>query len=186
MRFRVDSVASIPAGWYGQDAGLVACRMRRAWGRLVGLAALDFRGYLTQGVALGWYDGAPLALEAFEERGDGSVGWWFRGAASRCINGRMAFNPPNPNESERRRDPGSSPGKDGGGLSSLVQAEKLMQIAFVLPCAALIGYGIGWWIDHRFGTHWGAIAGLIFGLISGMVSVIRMALSADNAPRGGR
>jgi len=102
----------------------------------------------------------------------------------------MAFNPPNPNSEQRRKDSGlgsgRGSGKDGGGLSSLVQAEKLMQIAFLLPCAALIGYGIGWWIDHHFGTHWGTIAGLVFGLIAGMVSVIRMALLADNTPRGGR
>ena len=96
----------------------------------------------------------------------------------RCINGEMAFNPPNSNEGERQRD--------SGGLASLVQAEKLMQIAFVLPCAALIGWGLGWWIDHHFGTHWATIAGLVFGLVSGMVSVIRMALSAGNGPRGGK
>ena len=90
----------------------------------------------------------------------------------------MAFNPPNPN--------GEQPKRDSGGLASLVQAEKLMQIAFLLPCAALIGWGLGWWIDHHFGTHWATIAGLVFGLVAGMVSVIRMALSAGNAPRGGR
>ena len=69
-----------------------------------------------------------------------------------------------------------------GGLQSLVQAEKRMQIAILLPCATLIGWGIGWWIDSRLHTHWIGIAGLVFGMISGMVSVIRMALSADNSP----
>jgi ATP synthase protein I len=100
----------------------------------------------------------------------------------------MAFNPPNPNSEQRRKEPGRDSGQDTGGLASLVQAEKLMQIAFVLPCAALIGWGLGWWIDHHFGTHWATIGGLVFGLISGMVSVIRMALSAGNTPpsRGGR
>ncbi len=70
----------------------------------------------------------------------------------------------------------------GGGLASLVQAEKLVQIAFVLPCAMLICWGAGWWIEHHLGLHGAAIGGLIFGLIAGMVSVIRMALGAGNAP----
>ena len=96
---------------------------------------------------------------------------WRCGVAVRCINGRMAFNPPNPDGEQRR----PQSGKDSGGLASLVQAEKLMQIAFLLPCATLIGYGLGWWIDHHFGTHWATIAGLVFGLVAGMVSVISWA-----------
>ena len=96
----------------------------------------------------------------------------------------MPFHNPMP---ENPGSNGSRP-RDTGGLSSLVQAEKLMQIAFMLPCATLIGWGLGWWIDRHFGTHWATIAGLIFGLVAGMVSVIRMALSAGNTsrPRGGK
>jgi ATP synthase protein I len=108
----------------------------------------------------------------------------FSGEVGRCITGEMAFNPPNPDSEQRRPDSG----KDSGGLASLVQAEKLMQIAFLLPCATLIGYGLGWWIDHHFGTHWATIAGLVLGLVAGMVGVIRMALAAGNTPtsRGSR
>jgi len=94
----------------------------------------------------------------------------------------MAFNPPIP-DSDRK------PAKPTPGLHSLVQAERLMQIAFVLPCAALIGWGAGWWIDSRTHTHWVQIAGLILGIIAGMVSAIRMALAAGNPPSkrdGGR
>jgi ATP synthase protein I len=89
----------------------------------------------------------------------------------------MAFNSPIPPDSSSRGRSRSS-----GGVQSLVQAEKLMQIALLLPCAMLIGWGAGWWIDHHFHTHWATIAGLIFGLTSGMVSVIRMALAAGNSP----
>jgi ATP synthase protein I len=81
---------------------------------------------------------------------------------------------------DKTRDVGSS--HSGGGLQSLVQAERLMQIAILLPCATLIGWGIGWWIDSHFHTHWVGIAGLVLGMISGMVSVIRMALTADTSP----
>jgi len=74
------------------------------------------------------------------------------------------------------------PGKDGPPRQNpLVQAEKLMQIAFVLPCAMLIGWGVGWFIDHHFGTHWATVAGLIFGIVAGMVSVIRTAISTMNS-----
>jgi F0F1-type ATP synthase assembly protein I len=75
----------------------------------------------------------------------------------------------------------STPAKKSGGLNSLVQAEKLMQIAFVLPCAMVLGWGAGWCIDHFFHLHWATVAGLIFGLIAGMVSVIRMAMEAMNS-----
>jgi ATP synthase protein I len=71
-------------------------------------------------------------------------------------------------------------------LHSLVQAEQLMQIALVLPCAALIGWGLGWWIDGRLHTHWIWIGGLIFGLVAGMVSAIRMALTAGGPSKGSK
>jgi ATP synthase protein I len=69
------------------------------------------------------------------------------------------------------------------GLKSLVQAEKLVQIAFLLPCAMVIGWGAGWWVEHHLGLHGAMIGGLVFGLIAGMVSVIRMALGAGNSPK---
>ena len=77
-------------------------------------------------------------------------------------------NPPRTNPAPR----GSAP------LHGLVQAESLMQIALILPCSLVIGWGAGWWIDHHFQMHWATLTGLILGLISGMVSVVRMALAA--------
>jgi ATP synthase protein I len=88
----------------------------------------------------------------------------------------MPFNRPIPEDKSR---PGSRKAGSSG-LASLVQAEKLMQIAFVLPCALLIGWGAGWWLDNHFHMHWAAIAGLVFGIAAGMVSAIRMALAAGN------
>lgn len=71
-------------------------------------------------------------------------------------------------------------GKHSGALSGLVQAESLMQIALVLPCAMLIGWGAGWWVDDHFHSQWATLAGLVLGLVAGMVSVVRMALSAGS------
>jgi F0F1-type ATP synthase assembly protein I len=86
-------------------------------------------------------------------------------------------NPPSPQNDRPRRG--------SGALHGLAQAESLMQIALILPCALVIGWGAGWWVDHRFHSHWATIPGLILGLVSGMVSVVRMALAAGNR-KGGR
>jgi ATP synthase protein I len=69
-------------------------------------------------------------------------------------------------------------------MHSLVQAEKLMQIAFVLPCAMVLGWGLGWCVDHFLHIHWATVVGLILGLIAGMVSVIRTAMAAMNSLKG--
>lgn len=79
--------------------------------------------------------------------------------------------------------PTDKPQRGSEALRGLAQAESLMQIALVLPCALVIGWGAGWWIDHHFHAHWATLPGLILGLISGMVSVVRMALAAGSQPR---
>lgn len=76
---------------------------------------------------------------------------------------------------------GESQKKLPGGMQSLVQAEKLLQIAFVLPCATVIGWFAGAWADQRWHQSWIAIAGVIFGSVSGLVYVIRMAMDAEKS-----
>jgi ATP synthase protein I len=63
-------------------------------------------------------------------------------------------------------------------ISSLVQAEKMMQIALILPCAAVIGWVIGAWLDHQFHQKWISLVGIVFGGVSGLVYVIRLAMDA--------
>ena len=60
-------------------------------------------------------------------------------------------------------------GKPVGIIGAWIQAEKLMQIALMLPCSVFIGWLAGAWLDHRLHQSWIAIAGLVFGGISGMV-----------------
>lgn len=69
------------------------------------------------------------------------------------------------------------------GIGGLVEAEKLMQIAFVLPSAALLGLGAGWWADKTFHTKWMEIAGVIFGSVVGLFYVIRLAIVAERSTR---
>jgi len=84
----------------------------------------------------------------------------------------MAFNAPIP---EKRAEP-----KGAGATRSLAHAERLLQIAFVLPCSMLICWGAGWWLDQHFHTKWITLTGIVFGIIAGMVSAIRLALEIGN------
>jgi len=69
----------------------------------------------------------------------------------------------------------------GSGRHSLVQADSLMQIALVLPCAMLVGWFGGWCVDHFLHSQWGTATGLILGIVAGMISAIRMAVTALNS-----
>ena len=85
----------------------------------------------------------------------------------------MAYNRPIPEREPQK--------KLQGGMQNLVQAEKLLQIAFVLPSATVIGWLAGAWADERWHQSWMAIAGIIFGSVSGLVYVVRMALDAEKS-----
>jgi len=88
----------------------------------------------------------------------------------------MPFNnPPSPKD--------KSKSKHSSGVASLAQAERLLQIAFVLPCGMLMGWGAGWWLDRHFHTTWMTVAGLIFGIVAGMVSAIRLAIDVGRLPK---
>ena len=91
----------------------------------------------------------------------------------------MPFHKPIPDDKGKPRD--------SGGLATLVQAEKLFQIALLLPCAAFVGWLLGAWLDKLFHSEWIAIAGIVFGGISGLVYVIRLVIATgtdDNKPGG--
>src|SRR5579863_6210526 len=87
----------------------------------------------------------------------------------------MPFNRPLPKS--------DSPSKMSSGVEAVVQGEKLLQIALMLPCAAVVGWLIGAWADKHFHQTWIAIAGIIFGAVSGLVYVIRIALMAERSTR---
>ena len=77
---------------------------------------------------------------------------------------------------EQNGNPGDR--KRSGGLDTLVKAERLMQIALVLPAAVLIGWGLGALLDKWLHQHWIYIVGLIFGAAAGMTEAVRQALRA--------
>jgi F0F1-type ATP synthase assembly protein I len=89
----------------------------------------------------------------------------------------MPFNRPIPESKER--------GKSGGGFKAYVEAEKLLQIAFVLPSAVVIGWGAGAWADHLLHQKWMVIAGIVLGSISGIYFVVQTAIAAERASSPG-
>ncbi len=98
----------------------------------------------------------------------------------------MPYNPPIPESKLRRKAAGQpAEGGFGGGkglMSAWIQAEKLMQVALVLPCATFIGWAIGAGLDRWLHQSWMAIAGIVFGGASGLVYVIRLALNEEKNP----
>ncbi|MFZ0303210.1 MAG: AtpZ/AtpI family protein [Terracidiphilus sp.] len=71
--------------------------------------------------------------------------------------------------------PDSNPRKKGSALvDSMVQAEKLIQIALLLPCAAFIGWLGGAWLDHVFHQTWITMAGVVFGILAGLIGAVRL------------
>lgn len=85
----------------------------------------------------------------------------------------MPYHPPVPDP----RQP-----KGSGLVSALIQAEKLVQIALVLPCAAFIGWLIGDWLGGRFHLPLLGALGAAFGGAAGLVYVVRLAMDAAKDP----
>lgn len=86
----------------------------------------------------------------------------------------MPFHPPIPEPKGR--------GKSTGLVSAIVQAEKLVQVALVLPCSAFIGWLIGDWIGGRLHFPLAGAIGVAFGGGAGLYYVVRLALDAVKDP----
>lgn len=94
----------------------------------------------------------------------------------------MPFNRPIP---DRKPEPGKSESGGSGGIQTLIQAEKLTQIAVLLPSAALVGWLAGAWLDGKLHQTWIGLAGIVFGGISGLVYVVRLVIaSGDGSGKG--
>ena len=92
----------------------------------------------------------------------------------------MAFNNPIPDD---KRPRGQQPKRDSGGIATLVQAEKLMQIAILLPSSAFVGWLLGSWADKALHQEWISLAGIAFGGIAGLVYVVRLVLTSGGDPK---
>lgn len=88
----------------------------------------------------------------------------------------MPFHRPIPNQPKPARSPSS--------VASLVQAEKLMQIAVLLPASACIGWLIGAWADKHLHQSWIGLAGILVGGILGLIYVIRLVMTNPGTNQG--
>jgi len=82
----------------------------------------------------------------------------------------MPYHRPIPDSKPRAKSP--------SGLASLADAERMMQVAFLLPCSAFVGWLIGAGLDKLLHQSWITLAGIIFGGISGIVYVVRLVITS--------
>jgi len=75
-------------------------------------------------------------------------------------------------DSTRPEKPDTKP--DDGGLASLIRAERLTQIAFILPAAVFIGWVLGVLLDKWLHQHWIYIVGIILGSVAGFIQIFRL------------
>jgi hypothetical protein len=84
----------------------------------------------------------------------------------------MPFNRPIPESTPKA--------KNFSATKSLVEAEKLIQIAILLPSSAFIGWLAGAWLGVRLHQTWMGLAGILFGGISGLVYVVRLVMAGTS------
>ncbi|HUP03818.1 MAG TPA: AtpZ/AtpI family protein [Bryobacteraceae bacterium] len=58
-------------------------------------------------------------------------------------------------------------------------------LALMLPASTVAGYGLGYWLDERLGTHWLSMALLVLGSAGGFLQLIRQ-IMRDSRDDGGR
>lgn len=80
---------------------------------------------------------------------------------------------PQPNPDEKK------PPQRSENMKLIIRAERLTQIAFVMPAAVLIGWGIGALLDKWLHQNWIYIVGLVLGSAAGLVEAVRQALRED-------
>jgi ATP synthase protein I len=85
----------------------------------------------------------------------------------------MAFS--NPPENKQKRD--------NGGMDTLLRAEKLTQIAVILPAAVFVGWVLGGALDKWLHKDWIYIVGIVLGAVAGFVQIFRLVSSTGKEIR---
>ncbi len=65
---------------------------------------------------------------------------------------------------------------------TLIKADHMLQIAFILPAAAFVGWLAGAGLDLWLHQHWIYIAGIMLGIAAGFVQLFRMLHELDRMP----
>jgi len=68
-----------------------------------------------------------------------------------------------------------------GGKRPLLAGASYWLLAWSIPISIGIGYGIGWWLDKRFGTEpYLQVAGFILGAMGGLAQLLQLANKDDD------
>jgi F0F1-type ATP synthase assembly protein I len=59
-------------------------------------------------------------------------------------------------------------------VDGVVRAERLLQIAVILPLSVVVGWLIGTGLDKWLHQHWIYLAGILFGAVAGFYEVFRV------------
>lgn len=59
-------------------------------------------------------------------------------------------------------------------MQTLVRAEKLTQIAFILPVSLVVGWVMGAGLDKWLHQSWIYLAGIVLGIAAGFVQILKM------------
>ena len=85
------------------------------------------------------------------------------------------------NESRLPPDsPNPQPPKRSSLTRGIASAERLLEIAFIMPAAVAVGWLGGAALDKWFHQHWIYIAGIALGFVAGFVEVLRLAVRYSN------
>jgi ATP synthase protein I len=83
-------------------------------------------------------------------------------------------------------NPNSQPPRRSRAVDGVIRAEKMMQIAFILPAAVLVGWLGGVALDKGLHTHWIYLLGIILGCVAGFIQIFRLVLgNARDSERNG-
>jgi len=72
-------------------------------------------------------------------------------------------------------------GQAKGVVDTIVRAERMTQIAFILPAAVLVGWLAGAGLDKWLHQHWIYLAGIILGCVAGFIEIFRLVLGPEKA-----
>jgi F0F1-type ATP synthase assembly protein I len=78
-------------------------------------------------------------------------------------------------------NPHLKPVRRSGAVDGLVRAERLLQIAFILPAAVFVGWLIGAGLDKWLHQNWIYLPGLLIGAVAGFIEVFRLVLNNEKA-----
>ena len=65
---------------------------------------------------------------------------------------------------------------------TLMKADQMLQIAFILPAAVFIGWIAGAGLDLWLHQHWIYMAGIMLGIATGFVQIFRMLRELEPKP----